>query len=375
MIDNITIQRVKDAASIVDVISDFYELKRSGVEYECRCPFHQDRHLGSFKITPRKNYAKCFSCGWQGGPVDFLMQHEKISFLDAIRWLGKKYGIEVEGMEKFDARPSTPRQQLPDLPMLVIPHWMVTRCENLDNDILVRWIRSIPWDASQRNRIDKSLKAYHIGHSIQGFTMFWQIDENSVVRTGKMMLYKSDGHRNRDARYNFDWVHSALYREPRLPFSPDKTDVKPCLFGLHLLDAYPQATVCIVESEKTALVMSIAYGNNPLQVWMACGGLENLNRDKLRPIIDRKRNIMLYPDRDAVDKWKAKARQLDYERMNIDIQPVTEWWKPCDGQKADIADVVVRMTVENPTVNTVGDVIETIPIVKELKERLGLERV
>jgi len=375
MIDKNTIQRVKDAAGIVDVISDFYELRKSGVEYECHCPFHNDRHIGSFKITPRKNYAKCFSCGWQGGPIDFLMEHEKISFLDAIRWLGSKYSIEVEGMEKYASRPAKPRQQLPKLPMLILPMWMVTRCEDVKHDILVRWLCSIPWDSCQRARIRESLKAYHIGMSRQGMTMFWQIDERNQVRTGKMMLYKPDGHRNKDAKYNFDWVHNMLYREPRLPFSADKTDVKPCLFGLHLLDRYPKATVCIVESEKTALIMSVAYGNNDSEVWMACGGVENLNRDKLNPIIERGRNIMLYPDRDAIDKWKGKADQLGYDKVAVEVQPVTEWWKPVDGPKADIADVVVRMTMEHPSRNTVGDVIEQLPVVRELKDRLGLERV
>ena len=74
MIDDATIKKIKDAASIVDVIGDFYTLRKRGVEYECKCPFHQDKHYGSFKISPKKNYAKCFSCGWQGGPVDFLMK-------------------------------------------------------------------------------------------------------------------------------------------------------------------------------------------------------------------------------------------------------------------------------------------------------------
>ena len=107
---------------------------------------------------------------------------------------------------------------------------------------------------------------------------------------------------------------------------------------------------------------------------MACGGLENLNRDKLKPIIERGRNIILYPDRDAVDKWKAKANQLGYDKMNIDDQPVTQWWKPCDGQKADIADVVVRMTIEHP-MGSVGDIIESNLAIQELADRLGLEKV
>ena len=376
MIDNLTIRRIKETANIVDVIGDFYELHKRGVEYECKCPFHEDRHLGSFKISERKNYAKCFSCGWQGGPIDFLMQHERLNFADALRWLGKKYSIEVEGADGFKVKPSVPRQQLPPLPMLVLPQWMVTRSEQQREDnTLVKWIRSLNWDGCQRKRIDGVLADYHVGHAKNGMAMFWQIDERQQVRTGKMMKYKPDGHRDKEARYGFDWIHSALYRTPSSGYSPDKTDVKPCLFGLHLLEQYKPKDVCIVESEKTALLMAIAYGNNAEQVWMACGGVSVLNREKLKPIIDRKCNIRLYPDRDGIDRWKVKAEQLYYERVALDTDPVTKWWKPEDGEKADIGDVVVRLTNNHKTYKTVGEVIEDLPIIKKLHDKLNLEIV
>ena len=61
MIDELTIQRIIDAANVVDVLSDFYTLKKTGSEFECLCPFHADKHLGSFKVSPRKNIYMCFS--------------------------------------------------------------------------------------------------------------------------------------------------------------------------------------------------------------------------------------------------------------------------------------------------------------------------
>ena len=380
MIDDSTIQKIKDAASIVDVISDFYQLRKRGVEYECKCPFHADRHMGSFKISPKKNYAKCFSCGWQGGPVDFLMEHEHLSFMDAIRWLGKKYSIDVEGSEAFDVRQAMPRQQVPDLPMLVLPSWMVRRCmKDVEENALVKWIISNRWDASQKRRIPEVLSHYGIGHARNGMTIFWQIDEEGRVRTGKMMLYKPDGHRDKEAAYGFDWIHSALYRDARQPYSADRTDVRTCLFGLHLLNYYTtpkvKQDVCIVESEKTALIMAIAYGNNPKQVWMACGGLGNINRDKLRPIIEQKRNIILYPDRDGVKAWKDKAKELNYDRVQVDDSPVTGWWIPEDGPKADIADVVVRLTNSKRIYKTVEEVLEDMPVLKALHEKCNFELI
>jgi hypothetical protein len=364
----------------VDVIGDFYDLRKRGVEYECKCPFHADRHLGSFKISPKKNYAKCFSCGWQGGPVDFLMEHEHLSFMDAIRWLGKKYSIDVEGSEAFDVRRAKPRQQVPALPMLVLPAWMVRRCmQNVEDNTLVKWIRSNRWDEAQKARIAKVLEQYGIGTARNGMTIFWQVDDQNRVRTGKMMLYKADGHRDKEAAYGFDWIHSALYRDARQAYSADRTDVKTCIFGLHLLNYYTRPKVkqdvCIVESEKTALIMAIAYGNNPKQVWMACGGLGNINRDKLKPIIQQKRNIILYPDRDGVKAWKDKAKELNYDRVQVDDRPVTEWWVPEDGPKADIADVVVRLTNSKRIYKTVEEVIEDMPQLKQLHDKLNLELI
>lgn len=377
MIDDLTIRRIKEAASIVDVIGDFYELRKRGTEYECKCPFHEDRHIGSFKISPRKNYAKCFSCGWQGGPIDFLMDHEHLSFIDTIKWLGKKYSIEVEGADDFKVKPSVPRQQQPPLPMLVLPAtWPTIKLRDVEQNTLVKWLRSRNWDGCQRRRIVDALRAYCIGHAKNGMTIFWQIDEQQRVRTGKMMLYKPDGHRDKETSYNFDWIHSTLYRDYRTGYSADKTDVKTCLFGLHLLNAYKQPNVqqdvCIVESEKTALIMAIAYGNHSKQVWMACGGLGNINRDKLKPIIEQHRNIILYPDRDGVKAWKERAEGLHYDRVIVDAKPVTEWWKPEDGEKADIADVVLRMIRGQKIYKTVEEIIDDMPQLKVLHDKLNL---
>jgi hypothetical protein len=375
MIDELTIQKIKDTANIVDVIGDFYELRKRGVEYECACPFHEDKHIGNFKISPRKNFAKCFACGWQGGPIDFIMEHEKLSFPDAIRWLGKKYCIDCEGADKFDVKPAQ-RREIPQLPMLVLPKSIVTRTEAArDANRLVVWLSSVKWDKAQRDRIYEVLRSYHIGHSKYGHTIFWQIDEQGRVRTGKMMLYKPDGHRDKDAPHNFDWIHSALYRDYRNPYSADKTDMKQCLFGMHLLNAYRKVgieqEVCIVESEKTAVLMAIAYGNTCKQVWMACGGVENLSREKLKPIIEQHRTIHLYPDRDGIDAWKRKAEQLRYKKIYVDVYPVTKWWQEEDGDKADIADVVVRMIQSRkPDRN----IIEEEPI-RILNKRLELEKV
>ena len=384
-IEKYIIERILDTAKIEEVVGDFVTLKKKGVRYLGLCPFHDDRHLGSFVVYPKGNCFKCFKCDAKGGVVDFLMKHERLSYPDAIRWLGKKYSIETD-MTDFNYTPPPPRPAPPPLPMLVLPDAMVkARMVNVDDNIMVRWLRmGINWDTIQRKRVDEVLTAYRIGHSQKnGMTIFWQIDTEGKVRTGKMMKYYPEGHpkfghRDKEGGYTFDWIHSALFRDKRHPeYDEDKQEMKQCYFGMHLLNAYKvksvDQAVCIVESEKTAVIMAAAYGNNAKHVWMACGGIENLTREKLKPIIDQHRPIILYPDRDGIQKWQQKAEQLHYDRLTVDIKPVTEWWREEDGPKADIADVVVRMINQAPPPpKTIDEVRQQVPAMGKLIDNMNL---
>lgn len=98
MIDRATINKIMDAANIVDVVSDFVTLKRAGANLKGLCPFHDDR-TPSFIVSPAKNYCKCFACGKGGNPVGFIMEHEQVSYPEALRYLAKKYGITIEEHE------------------------------------------------------------------------------------------------------------------------------------------------------------------------------------------------------------------------------------------------------------------------------------
>ena len=98
MIDRITVDKILDAANIVDVVSDFVTLKRAGSNLKGLCPFHDDR-TPSFMVSPARNYCKCFACGEGGSPVGFIMKHEQLSYPDALRYLAKKYGIKIEEKE------------------------------------------------------------------------------------------------------------------------------------------------------------------------------------------------------------------------------------------------------------------------------------
>ncbi len=101
MIDKGTIDRIQDAAQIVDVVSDFVTLKKRGVNYIGLCPFHDDR-TPSFSVSPSKNICKCFACGEGGNATHFIMKHEQLTYYEALKYLAKKYNIEVRERELTD---------------------------------------------------------------------------------------------------------------------------------------------------------------------------------------------------------------------------------------------------------------------------------
>lgn len=98
MIDQATIDRILDAAQIVDVVSEFVTLRRRGVNYIGLCPFHNEK-TPSFSVSPSKGLCKCFSCGKGGNVVHFIMEHEQLSYYEALKWLARKYNIEIKERE------------------------------------------------------------------------------------------------------------------------------------------------------------------------------------------------------------------------------------------------------------------------------------
>ena len=102
MIDQQTIDKIRDAAQILDVVSDFVTLRRRGQNYVGLCPFHADKNP-SFYVSPAKNVCKCFSCNQGGDPIGFIMKHEQIGYLEALRWMAKKYNIEIQEKELTEA--------------------------------------------------------------------------------------------------------------------------------------------------------------------------------------------------------------------------------------------------------------------------------
>jgi hypothetical protein len=145
-----------------------------------------------------------------------------------------------------------------------------------------------------------------------------------------------------------DWEHA--WRARQKQYDKDKWEIHYALFGEHLLKKYPNAIVNVVESEKTAIIMANYYDDFDSQIWMACGGLQWLQLDKFQPLIDQGRTIWLWPDKDGRDEWQTVADKLGYDHCRVYTHFFDTCWIPADGDKADIADIAIRMmrTGEGP---------------------------
>ena len=132
MIDRATVDKIMEAVNIVDVVGEFVNLRKSGVNYKGLCPFHDDK-TPSFMVSPARQICKCFSCGEGGNAVNFLMKHEQITYPEALRWLAKKYNIEIQERELTD---DEKREQSERESMFVVNEWACQYFhEILKNDV------------------------------------------------------------------------------------------------------------------------------------------------------------------------------------------------------------------------------------------------
>jgi hypothetical protein len=141
---------------------------------------------------------------------------------------------------------------------------------------------------------------YHVGTSKhwKGANVFWQVDENNKIRSGKIMLYNpSNGKRVKEPKNYINWAHCVLKLA--------NFELEQCYFGTHLLNEDKSKPVAIVESEKTAIICSVYL---PEFIWIACGSVSNLNKNKTK--ILRGRNVVLFPDLKCYDLWNDKIPEL-----------------------------------------------------------------
>ncbi len=190
-------------------------------------------------------------------------------------------------------------------------------------------------------QMQRAAQLYRLGMSRDGGVIFWQIDENDVMRDGKIMYYRTDCHRDHDRKPS--WVCYHLRRAGMLPVDY-KSDH--CLFGLHLLKTQGGdrggSSVCVVESEKTAVIMSAL---KPDYIWLATGGKTELNVAKLKPLQGRR--VILFPDTDETGQTYRDWYEIAEAASDVFDHPVTvssileqRATKAQRAAKIDIADLL-----------------------------------
>lgn len=193
-IDRETVQKILDAADIVEVVSDFVSLKRRGANYIGLCPFHNER-TPSFSVSKSKGICKCFSCGKGGSAVNFIMELEQLSFNEALRYLAKKYNIEIKEHEMSEAEKEqeTARESMLAVNDFAMAHFEKNLLETDDGrDIGLAYFR-------ERGISDLAVKRFHLGYAIDRSTDLYQaaIDkgykEKYLVETG--LCIKNDAGR------------------------------------------------------------------------------------------------------------------------------------------------------------------------------------
>ncbi len=193
-----------------------------------------------------------------------------------------------------------------------------------------RWFMQLPYDDELKRRV---LREYYVGAKekdvfVNGINrgkavVFWMIDEQQRVHDAKLMAYHEDGHRVQG------WGNSMRSICEKAKKGPQLEQTEKVLFGLHLLPRYPDKTVCLVESEKTALICACHY---PQYLWLATGGCGNLQQQKLRPLMNR--TIVVYPDSGEYQKWSQRMRESGHR--NYIVMDIMEKYEP----NTDIADVI-----------------------------------
>lgn len=245
------------------------------------------------------------------------------------------------------------------------PMWMVEQRHRPDGSFMP-WLQN---HIGSEDAVQRVFDAYWLGTTREGVyqrlpIIFWYIDIRGVVRDGKILWYKADGHREQ----YMNWISARMIKAKLLP---ENAVTSKCLFGEHLLSQYPEAIVMVVEGEKSAVFLSCLFSE---YVWLATGGCGGLNDEKLEALKGRK--VVFLPDSGEYDKWckvlseSPNAKAFDYRVSKaLEVYP----------KNTDLVDVqlgeVKPITVSPPnTVETIlQEMVEDNPCIEELMSIFDLQ--
>ena len=249
------------------------------------------------------------SCGYHYKPSDYYRDNP--------------WAVDSTSTSRATAAP--PYTPPPARPFEPLPWHYVERSHSV-RSVFWQWLSATAATrfAVSQQRLCQVFDDYLVGATRSGCVIFWQVDGQGLVHGGHIMQYRADGHRDG----YMGWTHPRLIREGVLP---KDWRLCQCLYGQHLLPRRPEARVCVVESEKTALLMALCF---PEHLWVATGGCGGLSVERLRCL--RGRRVTLFPDSGCYEKWSRQMKLttgIDYS-----VSPRMESYPP----NTDLADLMLR---------------------------------
>ena len=311
--------------------------KRSGQEYKHICPLCNEKDFVRYVDTQTMQYIadevgqcnRLKECGYHYSPKEYAQSNPQYS---ALTPNPKK---DVPNFLKKRMEPSF-------IDFGLVKQSMANK-RFLNN--FTRWLYSVMEKNPEYGleALQSLIIKYRLGGAdkMKGAVIFWQIDINGKVRTGKIVRYNSQtGKRERG-----NWVHACLKKQQKV--SEDFNMVQ-CLFGEHLLKKYPDAICAVFESEKTAIVVSILYPN---LICLATGGLSNLNARKCKSL--RNRRVIFFPDLGYYSVWKEKveeiAQKVFFQHYHVDDVLEKNATKEEKEQGLNLCDYIVRALASSQT--------------------------
>lgn len=289
------------------------------------------------------------SCGYHYTPREYFKEHpeKKEDWRKAHTlpsdWARQQGSTEMGGMSTATTAAQTATCTPKETPvekaetLWTIPYHFVEDYHSKESHFM-RWIEEV----AQRygiaeERLTQVYEDYHLGADADGRVVFWQIDSEGRLRSGKWMQYTSDGHRSGHP----NWMHSYLLRASQLP---EDWELRQCLFGEHLIVKYPDKEICIVESEKTAIMCAMCY---PDRLWLATGGCSGFSPEKLAVL--RGRKVLVWPDSGAFYKWYGIFLQCKHIQADI-----TDKLDRYPGN-TDLADILLELAEIPPMMQLFRD--------------------
>lgn len=338
-----------------------YSLQRyKGTATRHTCPNCGDRRSFAYYVDEQNiplhpSVGRCnheSGCGYHYTPKQYFQNHPECRAIN-------NYSFDRQRVEQ------KPKLVSQSSAIGYIPSHYVEKSQSVHSNFF-RFLSTLltAYYGSKSNEVlTRLLEEYRLGATHDGAVIFWQIDRNDKVRTGKVIQYSPEnGHRIKGGRTSaVNWIHSILKKQQALP---EEWQLSQCLFGEHLLKSDPDKVVVLVESEKSAVIGSAIF---PDYVWLATGGKSQTREEKLRVLTGR--TVLLFPDADGYKEWKQRAGSMTFCRVIVsDIIEKNATPK----QKADhidIADWIIFQIQEGKLMCTADHLVEAERILQRMIEK------